>query len=65
MEGKDSPWTLERVTTISRMKNLSVSITISIAIWQKNTDPRKKNKKRKLVSNVKKNTLPKTVKEHS
>jgi len=32
MEGKDSPWTLERVTTISRMKNLSVSITISIAI---------------------------------
>jgi len=65
-EGKDSPWTLERVTTISRTGSLSASIATSMAIWQKNADPRRKNEKYELVSNVtRRGTLPKTVKEHS
>ena len=52
--------------TISRMENLSASITTSIAILQKNADLRRKNKKHELVSNViRKGILPKTVKEHS
>jgi len=32
IEGKDSPWTLERVMTISRMGSLSAAITTSMAI---------------------------------
>jgi len=52
--------------TISRIESLSALITISTAIWQKNTDPRRKNEKHKLVLNVtRRGTLPKTVKEHS
>jgi len=52
--------------TISRTGSLSVSIATSIAIWQKNADPRRRNEKCKLVSNVtRKGTLQKTVKEHS
>jgi len=66
MEGENSLWTLERVTTISRTESLSASIATSMAIWQKNTDLRRKNKKCELVSNVtRRNALPKTVKEHS
>ena len=52
--------------TISKKRSLSTSIATSIAIWQKNADPRRKNEKRELVSNVtRRGTLPKTVKEHS
>jgi len=32
MEGEDSPWTLERVTIISRMGSLSALIATSTAI---------------------------------
>jgi len=65
-EGKNSPWTLGKVMTILRMGSLSASTATSMAIWQKNTDPRRKNEKNELVSNVtRRGTLPKTVKEHS
>ena len=65
-KGKDSPWILKRVTTISRMESLSTSITTSMAILQKNADSRRRNKKHELVSNVtRKGTLLKTIKEHS
>ena len=65
-ESENSPWTLERVMTISRTESPSTSITTSIAIWQKNADPTRKNKKCKLVSNVtRRGTLPKTVIKHS
>jgi len=57
---------LERVTTISRIESLSASIATSMAIWQKNANPRRKNEKHKLVSNViRRGTLLKTVKKHS
>jgi len=49
-----------------RTGSLSASIATSMAIWQKNADSRRKNKKCELVSNVtSRGTLPKTVKEHS
>jgi len=51
MEGKNSPWTLKRVTTTSRMRSLSASITTSMAIWPKNTEKRKR-KKPECVSNT-------------
>jgi len=66
MESEDSPWTLERVMIISGTGSLSTSIAISIAIWQKNADPRRRNEKCKLVSNVtRKGILQKTVKEYN
>ena len=44
-EDKNSPWTLENPTTISRMENQSVSIATSMDTWQRNTSQRRKNKK--------------------
>jgi len=36
MEGKDSPWTLESLTIISRMRSLNTLTTTSTGIWPKN-----------------------------
>jgi len=52
MEGKDSLWTLESPTTISRTESQSASIVTNMDIWQRNASQRKENKKCKLVSNV-------------
>jgi len=38
--------------TTSRTGSLSASIATSMDIWQKNADPRRKNEKCELVSNV-------------
>jgi len=51
MEGENSPWTLERVTTTSGTGSLSASITTSMAIWPKNAG-RRKRKKQGSVSNA-------------
>ena len=48
------------------MGNQSTSIVTNTDIWQRNTDPKRRNEKCELVSNViKKGILPKTVKENS
>jgi len=52
MEGKDSLWTLESPTTISRTESQSASIVTNMDIWQRNASQRKENKKCELVSNV-------------
>ena len=52
MEDKDSPWTLESPMTTSRMGSQSASITISMDIWQKNTNQKRKNEKQENVSNM-------------
>jgi len=52
--------------TISRIESQSISIVTNTDIWQRNTDPRRRNEKCKLVSNVtRRDTLPKTIKENS
>ena len=66
MESEDSPWTLESLTTISRMESQSTLIVINMDIWQRNADTKRRNKKYKLVSNVtRRGTLPKTVNKNS
>jgi len=52
MEGKDSLWTLESLTTISRTESQSASIVTNMDIWQRNASQIKENKKCELVSNV-------------
>jgi len=52
--------------TTLRMGRLSASIATSMNIWQKNTNPRRKNEKHELVSNVtRRSILLKTIKKHS
>jgi len=57
---------LESSTTISRMGSQSASIVTNTNIWQRNADPRRRNEKHKLVSNMtRRGILPKTVKKNS
>jgi len=56
MEGKNSLWTLERVTTTSKMRSLSALIATSMVIWPKNAG-RRKRKKQGSVSNVTKRNI--------
>jgi len=59
MENKVSPWTLGSPMTTLKMGSPNASIIINTGIWQKNAKPGN-------VSNVrKKDTLPRTAKEHS
>jgi len=44
MEDKNSPWTLERTMTISKIGSQSALIVTNIGIWPKNTGRRKRRK---------------------
>ena len=66
MEDEVSLWTLGNPTTTLKIGSLNASIATNMGTWQKNADQRRKNTKPGNVSNVrKKNTLPRTAKEHS
>jgi len=63
IEEEDNPWILENLMKTSRMGSPSTSIATSTAIWQKNADWKRRNKKHKCVLNAtKKGILPKIVK---
>jgi len=65
-EDEISLWTLGNPTTTLKIGSLNASIATNTGTWQKNADQRRKNPKPGNVSNVrKKNTLPRTAKEHS
>jgi len=62
-EGEVSPWTLESLTTTSKMGSLSVSTTISMDTWPRNAEQRKKNERPEHVLNVtKKGISPEIIK---
>ena len=42
MKGKNSPWTLESLTIISRTESLSASTTTSMEIWPRNIGKKEK-----------------------
>ena len=59
MKDEVSPWTLGRTTTTLKMGSPNVSIATNMGTWQKNT-------KLENVSNArKKDTLPRTAREHN
>ena len=65
MEGKNSPWTLESPTTISRMESQNALTVTSIAIQPRNVGRRKRKKQENVSSATKKDTLQRTVKGSS
>ena len=66
MEDEVSLWTLGNPMTTLKMGSLNASIATNMGTWQKNANRRRKNAKPGNVSNMrKKNTLPRTAKEHS
>jgi len=63
IEEEDNPWTLGNLMKTSRMGSPSASITTSTAIWQKNADWKRRNKKHKCVLNtIRRDILLKIVK---
>jgi len=65
MEDEDNQWTLGSPMITSRMRSPSASIVISIAIWQKNADCKRRNEKHECVLNViRRGILSKIVKEN-
>ena len=65
MEDKDNQWILGSPMITSRIGSLSVPIVTSMAIWQKNDNWRRKNKKHGCVLNItRRGILPKIAKEN-
>ena len=65
MEEEDNQWILESPMTISKMGNQSVSTATNTDTWQRNAKWKRKNEKHERVLNaIKRDTLPKTVKEN-
>ena len=65
MEDEDNQWILGSPMITSRIGSLSASIVTSMAIWQKNANWRRKNKKHGCVLNTtRRGILPKIAKEN-
>jgi len=65
MEDEDNQWTLESPMIISKIGSPNVLTATSMAIWQKNTNWKRRNKKHEHVLNVtRRGILPKTAKEN-
>jgi len=64
MEDKDNQWTLKSPMITLEMESLSTSTVISMDIWQRNAEQKRKNKRPGHALNVtRKSILPETVKE--
>jgi len=63
MEGKNSPWILEKVTTTSNTESQSASTAIDMDIWQRNAGRRKKRKPGNVSNMIEKNISPKITKK--
>ena len=62
MVEKDSQWTLESPTIISKTGSLSASIATSMDTWQRNADRKRRNEKHECVLNAtRRGILPKTA----
>ena len=63
MEGKNSPWILEKVTTTSNTESQSASTAIDMDIWQRNAGRRKKRKPGNVSNMIEKNISSKITKK--